>query len=238
MAGSQRPGHFDRELPYDPTRVKVVACATVIETMAPRMPGSMAREVLDFGLHHRPGGLTAALQGVIDRSTGFDTLLLGYGLCSQGVVGLVATHCRLVMPRVDDCIAIFLGSRDEYARQHDQQPGTYYLTKGWIEAKDSPLDTIAELTPRYGEAKAEYVVQLMLEHYTRIAYIDTGEYEQERYRAYAQENARRFGLRYEEIEGSPTLIEKLLFGPWDEECVIVERGGTVRFEDFVALPGN
>ncbi len=232
-ASSALPGP-PASLPYDPARVKVIACATVIEEMAPRMPEAMAREVLDFGLHFRPGGLTAALQEVIDRSTGFDTLLLGYGLCSRGVVGLHATTARLVIPRVDDCIAIFLGSRGDYTREHAKEPGTYYLTKGWIEAKDSPLDGFKELVPKYGEAKAERIMRVMLKNYTRIAFIDTGAYELERYRAYAKENAARFDLRYEEIEGKPGLVEKLLYGPWDAECVVVERGGTVEYEAFVA----
>ena len=234
MAASERNPQPPRQFPYDPRLVKVIACATVIEEMAPRMPAEMEREVLDFGLHFRPGGLTAALQEVIDRSTGFDTLLLGYGLCSRGVVGLRASTARLVIPRVDDCIAIFLGSRADYTAEHAKEPGTYYLTKGWIEAKDSPLDGIADLVPKYGEAKAERIMKLMLKNYTRIAFIDTGAYELERYREYAKENARRFDLRYEEIEGKPGLVEKLLYGPWDEECVVVEPGGVVAYEAFVA----
>jgi hypothetical protein len=234
LAASERNPRPQRQLPYDPARVKVIACATVIEEMAPRMPDAMAREVLDFGLHFRPGGLTAALQEVIDRSTGYESLLLGYGLCSRGVVGLRATTARLVIPRVDDCIAIFLGSRADYTAEHAREPGTYYLTKGWIEAKDSPLDGLNELVPKYGEAKAERIMRVMLKNYTRIAFIDTGAYELEHYRAYAKENASRFDLRYEEIEGKPDLVEKLLYGPWDEECVVVEPGGVVEYEAFVA----
>lgn len=219
--------------PYDPTRVKVIACATVIEEMAPRMPETMAREVMDFGLHFRPGGLTKALQEVIDRSEGFETILLGYGLCSNGVVGLRATNARLVVPRVDDCIAIFLGSRADYDTQHAAEPGTYFLTKGWIEAKDAPLDGIADLTAKYGEAKAERIMKLMLRNYTRIMFIDTGAYELEHYREYAKENARRFELRYEEVKGTPSLVEKLLYGPWDEECVVVGPGEEITYQMFV-----
>src|ERR1019366_5880724 len=77
--------------PYDPARVKVIACATVIEEMTPLMPPEMARQVLDFGLHLHPGELTGALQAAIDGSSGFDAILLGYGLCSKAVVGLHAT---------------------------------------------------------------------------------------------------------------------------------------------------
>lgn len=233
MAGPQRSPDADNPFPYDPSRVKVIACATVIEEMTPRMPDGMAREVMDFGLHFRPGGLTKALQEVIDRSEGFETILLGYGLCSNGVVGLRATTARLVVPRVDDCIAIFLGSRESYLAQHEQEPGTYFLTKGWIEAKDSPLDQQLDLEAKYGAAKAERIMRLMLRNYTRIAFIDTGAYELERYRDYAKENASRFGLRYEEIEGRPDLVEKLLYGPWEDDCVVVERGGEVAYEMFV-----
>lgn len=222
-----------RAFPYDPSRVKVIACATVIEEMAPRMPAEMAREVMDFGLHFRPGGLTQALQEVIDRSEGFDTILLGYGLCSQGVVGLKATTARLVVPRVDDCIAIFLGSHAEYVEQHAKEPGTYFLTKGWIEAKDSPLDSQMDLVAKYGEAKAMRIMKLMLKNYTRVMFIDTGAYELEHYREFAKENASVFDLRYEEFKGKPDLVEKLLYGPWDEECVVVEPGEAITYQMFV-----
>lgn len=233
MSASEPGPSLQRPFPYDPAAVKVVACATVIEEMAPRMPPTMAREVMDFGLHFRPGGLTAALQEVIDRSEGFETILLGYGLCSNGVVGLKATTARLVVPRVDDCIAIFLGSREAYGAQHAKEPGTYFLTKGWIEARDSPLDTRTDLVARYGEAKADRVMELMLRNYTRIMFIDTGAYELEQYRAFAKENAEHFDLRFEEVKGSPALVEKLLFGPWDEECVVVEPGGEITYQMFV-----
>ncbi len=52
------------------------------------MPAGMASEVLDYGLHLHPGELTGALQAASTASEGFETLLLGYGLCSNAVVGL------------------------------------------------------------------------------------------------------------------------------------------------------
>jgi hypothetical protein len=225
-------GH--RAYPFDPSRVKVIACATVIEEMAPMMPPEMQREVLDFGLHLDPRSLTAALQVAIDASNDLDAILLGYGMCSRGVVGLRATHCQLVVPRVDDCIAIFLGSRTSYERQARGEPGTYYLTKGWIEVGDSPFDEHERLVARYGAPKADRMIRLMLRNYTRLAFINTGvPRDVERYRDQARATAERFDLRFEEIEGSPNLVEKLLFGPWDEECVVVPQGGEVRFEDFL-----
>jgi hypothetical protein len=177
--------------------------------------------------------LAAALQAAIDASPDLDAVLLGYGLCSRAVVGLRATHCRLVVPRVDDCISIFLGSRAEYERQARGEPGTYYLTKGWIEVGDSPFDEVDRLAATYGEAKATRMIRLMLRNYTRLALINTGIRDAERYRAYARAAAERFGLRFEEIAGSPSLVEKLLHGPWDDDFVVVEHGGVIGYEAFM-----
>jgi hypothetical protein len=96
-------------------RRRLIACATVIEEMLAFLPEDVSSEVLDFGLHLRPAELKKALQAKIDESSGqAEVLLLGYGLCSMAVVGLHATTAYLVVPRVDDCIAIFLGSCDAY----------------------------------------------------------------------------------------------------------------------------
>jgi len=67
------------------------------------------------------------------------------------------------------------------------------------------------------------------------AFVRTGDADDtlERERAQARDTARRFGLRYEEIEGSRDLVRPLLFGPWDERFIVVPVGGTVRLNDFL-----
>jgi hypothetical protein len=214
-------------------RTIVLACATVIEEMLPHLPPDVEYEVLDFGLHVNPDALRHSLQEAIDRlSERAGTIILGYGLCSQAVVGLRASNCTLVVPKVDDCIAIFLGSGDAYREQASTEPGTYYLTKGWIEAGDSPFDEFDSLAAQYGEEKARWLMAQMLKHYTRLALINTGQYELERYRDYSRRTAERFGLRYEEIPGSDTLVKRLLHGPWDGDFVIAHPGDTISFLDF------
>jgi hypothetical protein len=211
----------------------VIACATVIEEMLPLLPPDVGHTVLDFGLHTDPAKLRAALQDAIDQaSRKADTIILGYGLCSQGVVGLQATDCTLVVPRVDDCISIFLGSGSAYRKQSRAEPGTYYLTKGWIEAGDNPFGEYDRIAEKYGREKAERMIRLMLANYKRLALINTGQYELERYRTYARAEAERLGLRYEEIEGSPELVTKMINGPWDDDFVVVEPGETIQFSHF------
>lgn len=217
-------------------RSKVIACATVIKEMLPLLPSGMAYEVLDFGLHFVPEELTNALQEAIDAaSEEADTIILGYGLCSMAVVGLKATNCTLIIPRVDDCIAIFLGSLAAYQQQARKEPGTYYLTQGWIEVGDTPFAEHKRLVEQYGRERADRMMKLMLKNYTRLAFIDTGRQDQERYRAYARRAARQFGLRYEEILGSNKLTRKMLYGPWDDDFVIIQPGQTVTYADFKTM---
>lgn len=212
---------------------RIIACATVIEEMLPLLPPNITYEVLDFGLHLRPEGLKKALQEAIDKtSEEAETIILGYGLCSMAVVGLTATDCTLVVPRVDDCIAIFLGSGAAYTEQAQKEPGTYYLTKGWIEVSDTLLDEYNRSVELYGEEQAKRVLGVMLKNYKRLVYIDTGTKNQERYQAYAQQMADQFSLRYEEVVGSDELIRKMLFGPWDKDFVVAAPGQTITYADF------
>lgn len=150
----------------------------------------------------------------------------------MAVVGLKATGCTLIVPRVDDCIALFLGSRAAHEEQLRQEPGTYYLTKGWIEVGDTLFAEYERLVELYRPAHADRMIALTLKNYTRLAFIDTGHHDQERYREYARRMARQFGLRYEEIPGSTALIKKMLYGPWDGDFVIACPGETIRYADF------
>jgi hypothetical protein len=217
----------------DPSRTKVIACATVIEEMAPYMPADMASETLEFGLHLKPGTLKQTLQEAIDASSEqYDTLLLGYGLCSMALVGLNSNRCTLATPRVDDCIAIFLGSSQAYAQQARSQPGTYYLTKGWIEVADTPFGEWERLVTQYGEERAAWIMRTMLKNYTRLAYIDTGRGDKTPYIEYARKTAEKFNLRFEEIPGSNALTLKLITGEWDNEILVVPPGHTISYMDF------
>ena len=94
------------------------------------------------------------------------------------------------------------------------------------------LDEYERTIELYGQQRAERMMGRMLKHYTRLAYIDTGQHDQARYREYARRVANRLGLRYEELRGSNTLIKKMLHGPWDDEFVVARSGETISYLDF------
>jgi hypothetical protein len=215
------------------SRARVIACAAVMEEIRPYLPAGTVCHVLDFGLHADPSSLRRVLQESIDRAAAStEMIILGYGLCSMAVVGLRANGCTLVVPRVDDCIAMCLGSQEAYRAQFKREPGTYYLTPGWIDVGDSPFSEHEKLVQAFGEQRAERVMGRILRNYTRLAFIDTGRGSTKRYRDYSQSMAKRFGLRYAEIPGSERLIKKMLRGPLDHNFVVARPGETITYLDF------
>jgi hypothetical protein len=220
-----------------PSRSKIIACKTVLEEMKPLLPPDLESLSLESGLHLHPDKLRDALQALIDEITA-DTkiIILGYGLCSMGVIGLKAADSTLVVPQIDDCVAIFLGSRRAYKRELSQEPGTYFLSKGWIEAGITLLDELKRMEQRYGKRRAEQLMERMLQQYRRLAFIDMGHQDQEPYRQFSRRAAKKLNLYYQEIKGAPEFLEKMCNGPWDEEFVVAPPGHPIRLEDFGMVP--
>ncbi len=211
----------------------------MLEEMKPLLPPDLESLTLESGLHLHPDKLRDALQALIDEITAdTQTIILGYGLCSMGVIGLKAADSTLVVPKIDDCVAIFLGSRRAYKKELSQEPGTYFLSKGWIDAGITIIDELKRMEERYGKRQAERVIKRMLEHYTRLAIIDMGCDDQERYRRFAQGAAKALNLCYEEIQGTSGLLGKICNGPWDDEFVVVPPGHPIRLEDFGMVPAG
>ena len=220
-------------------RTRIIACRTVIEEMQQVLPSDMEPLTLESGLHLHPDKLRGELQAMIDEITAdTETIILGYGLCSMGVIGLKATDSTLVIPRQDDCIAIFLGSRRVYKRELEKEPGTYFLSKGWIDAGITLLDELKRMEERYGKTRAERVMKRMIQHYKRLAFIDMGYQDQEQYRQFSLRAADKLNLYYQEIKGAPELLGKICNGPWDDEFVVAPPGHTVLLEDFGMVPAR
>jgi hypothetical protein len=214
--------------------LKIIACETLRDEVT-RVAGDIEAEYCEGLLHDFPDRLRATVQERIDATPGARTILLAYGRCSNGLAGLRAGPHRLVLPAVDDCIALLLGSRQAYLREFSTQPGTYYYTRGWIEYIDDPYHEYLQMIPKYGEEKARRIAHLILEHYTRVAVIDTGTYDLDAYRDYLQTVSAFYGLPVDELPGSLRLLERLVAGPHDDEFIVVEPGGTLDESRFWAL---
>jgi hypothetical protein len=220
-------------------RPAVIACRVFepeLQRALDEMGGEADLHFLPQALHRTPARLPALLQEAIDAvAPTASRIVLGYGLCSNGVVGVTARSQGLIVPRCHDCIALFLGSPERYQAVFRERPGTYYLTPGWVAQGDDPLGILAENAARYGEEKARWVLEEEFKHYTHIALIDTGGGDLPALRARAQENAAALKKVYLEIPGSLDFFRQLLRGPYPaERFVHLGPGETLAQEPFFA----
>ena len=223
-------------------QTKILACAVVIEELRSQLSEGIDYETLDFGLHRSPEQLRTKLQEYIDESAEYENIVLAYGLCGMAIAGLKSDTSNLIVPRVDDCIAIFLGSRDAYLKEQREHPGSLFLSKGWIDGRiddTSPIIQIFErLSEKYGIQRAKRMMQVYeekqpLRHYKRLAFISTStETNLDEFKTIARERANRLGLHYDEISGSTALIEKIACGSWDENFIVKMPGQSISVEDF------
>lgn len=195
-------------------------------------------------LHDRPSHLMQVLQEEIDmieqgshrysnhtELSDYDAILLGYGLCSEAVVGLHSHKYMLVIPRVHDCVTLLMGDRKKYIEYYRKNAGTFYYWADCLElmglAKDSRYEAryYWYLNRYHGnEKKAKKALEkerMLLDSYQKAAYISWPELSFPEYAKEVQQYASHRGWNYEEIEGSARYLCDLLNGNWDEERFLV-----------------
>ena len=234
-------------------RFKAIACQVLtreMEYVAPRSPHSVDVELLTMGLHDLGAGMRSHLQEKIDAadSSGYDAILLGYGLCGRGTDGIQAGKTQLVLSRVHDCIGILMGDHRKYQAYFEDHPGVYYRSPGWIEfqapgqwlqpAEVSTKSTLGErrsreeLIVQYGEENGNYLFEQFTayrRHYSGLTYISTGVGSDDGCRNLARAEAEREGWTFDEFPGSVALLQRLVNGDWDPaNFLVVPPGATVR----------
>ena len=218
--------------PQPPERPVVIACRVMEPELEAARAGSPAVEIiyLEQGLHRTPKKLPGIIQERIDQAASYATVIvLGYGLCSNGLVGVTARGQKLIVPRCHDCISLFLGSPARYDVVFRDHPGTFYLTPGWVKQNQDPLGTYqVEYLPKYGSEVALWAIRESLKNYTHIALIRSGMPESEALRRRALENAEFLNMTYIEIEGNLSYFEKIIRGPYKaEEFLHLQPGETI-----------
>lgn len=231
--------------------LKLISCEIFYREMCAAIARSPHRVDLEFlpkGLHDLPSGeMTAKVQAIIDSVPEgiYDAILLGYGLCNNGLTGIAARHCPLVLPRAHDCITLFMGSRRRYRDYFDANPGTYFLTSGWIERGETTGEladlsiqqqlgmhmTMEELIEEYGEDNAEYLYETLCngtKNYGRFAWIPMG-VEPPQMEEDVRKQAEEREWDFETVPGDMTLIYQLVNGNWNEEDFLtVPPGSTIK----------
>ena len=214
--------------------VKMIAC----EVMKEELIAIKAQCDIDFafismGLHLHPQKLNKELQRLISESSGYEKIILAFGLCGGAVKGLKAADSPLVIPRVHDCIPIFLGSKSRYTALHSQEHGTFYLTCGWMMTEKNILSEHQRIVEKHGEKKALRIITRMYDSYRRVLFIHTGCQEEADSLRQSQQIAELLAVRHETAQGESSYLDKLVNGPWPhEEFITIAPYQTVKEEEF------
>lgn len=160
----------------------------------------------------------------------FDAILIGYGLCSNGIVGLCSKNHTLVIPRGHDCITFFLGSKERYKEAFEALPGCFWYTASWIENADLPCEEQAKQSMDYyrdlgfDEDELEEIVfegNGWTGNYNNAAYIRMPFYDKEELQQFTKDAAEYFHWNYHLLEGDMSLLQRFVSGQWNEEDFLV-----------------
>jgi hypothetical protein len=227
-------------------RLQLIVCKVLQREAyfcAARSPNIVDIVLMPQGLHDEPDRLRREVQKALERTRDiqdrpYDASLLGYGLCSNGIVGLGA-EIPIVVPRAHDCITVLLGSKERYQEYFDSHRGVYWYSPGWIESGKQPSrgrydQLLQEYIRKYGEDNAAYLMeveQTWMKEYRWATYVDWGLTAAQDYKAFAQDCAAFLHWNYDECQGDAGLMQRFVDGLWGEEEFLIVSPGQRIAED-------
>ena len=233
--------------------LKIVACEIAVRELqyvAARSKNLIDLEFLTQGHHDTPISGREEIQRRIEAVPPgkYEAVVLGYGLCSNILVGLHCSHTQLVIPRAHDCITLFLGSKERYQKLFSERPGTYYFSSGWLECAtrrgtkgsvwggaalpaNAGLNlqaTYQKWVQKYGEDQAKYLLEEMsrwTEAYSHGSLIDFDFLKHLELPQQVQKICAEKGWTYDPIPGDLSLFQRMVDGPWPETDFLVVKPG-------------
>jgi hypothetical protein len=233
--------------------IKAIACEIAVRELqyaAARSRNLIDLEFLSQGHHDTPTSGHQEIQQRLEAVPGgkYEAIALGYGLCSNILVGLKSSHTQIVIPRAHDCITLFLGSKERYQKYFSERPGTYYYTSGWLEcatrrgnkgsvwggaslpanSSQNLQATYKQWVQKYGEDQAKYLLEEIsrwTEAYSHGSLIDFDFLKHLDLPQQVQKVCAEKGWTYDQIPGDLSLFQRMLDGPWPETDFLLVKPG-------------
>ncbi|MBN2604714.1 MAG: DUF1638 domain-containing protein [Bacilli bacterium] len=140
-------------------KVKILSCQIfevyldfLLKEYTPRFDFDI--EYFEIDQHNQPKQLNHLLQEKINRTLGYDLIILIYGICGNATTGITASSTKIVIPRVHDCSTILLGNKAIHHKVFHHRP-----SQGWSCISYTQSDTHQtpyEVNPKYLEFREKY----------------------------------------------------------------------------------
>jgi len=179
---------------------------------------------MEAGLHKYPEKLKSVVQETIDKIDNVDYILLGYGLCGNGLTGLSSQKATLILPQHDDCVGIFLGSGERYRANLGSEMGAFFLTQGMMRYFNPKKEFYDDVALKLGAEKAQRYSKILLKNYKRFAMVETGAYDAEALFVEIKKQAEFFNMGTHRIPGTLEVLRNFVNGKWDENFQVVPPG--------------
>lgn len=203
-------------------KIAVLACKTIEDEVM--YAESIVKSGYDIytieSQHNHPDKFRVAIQSELDKLNGYRRVLLAFGFCGNTVAGLKTHSFEMIIPRVDDCISLMLGSRkkrEEVCKDHE----CIFLTKGWLDSEANIWSEYQHALKKYGPQRAKKVMKMLYSHTDMLSLIDTKAYNINEIMDKSQQIAATFELEFNIIPGTTVYIKNLLTRPWDEKKFVV-----------------
>lgn len=239
-------------------RIHIIACrifARELSWLAAQSSHQVDITWVGRGLHNTPEDLRRRLSNEVDNlyaqlESGEleyrpDYIVLGYGLCSNGVVGVRCRDIPIVVPRTDDCIALFMGSQKRYFKEFSEYGGAFWLNCGWLERSLNLFDTEdlqrrrwLEYAEKFGEENADYLLEVessWMSNYSTLGYIHSSVYDAPADLERARQEAQTRGWKLRELHDDLRLLRMMTDGTWNDREFLILKPGEVIAPDYTGL---
>ena len=156
-----------------------------------------------------------------------ETVLVSMGFCG-GSWNKVKVPCRVVIPRVDDCISLLLQTTDEPVSNLKKPDHLYVKDKD--PDKENFKSIFDHLTKDIDEDTKKRYHEDWMRYYREIDIIETEVNDSRRpeYAETVKKDADWLQAEMAYVPGGTHLLEKLLSGNWDEQFMVFEPRETTR----------
>ena len=218
-------------------KTAVIACKTMEDELNYAMERTGSRFPvfwLEQGLHNVPQQLRDAVQDALDRADA-DRVLLAMGFCGNSLLGLRVPPVELIVPRVDDCISLLLGSVRRRL-EISQTYSAYFFTEGWLRGERNIWVEHQHMLETYGEELTEELEKSMFGHYRTLGLLDCGIKPVGPLVEGTKMIAEGLHLTQQVIPASAQYLEDLLTGPWPAGRFLTVRGEVTITDEDLLLP--